>query len=84
MLAVQKSRLEAVAFQLRVRPRTLHRRQLNAEITFHDLLGEALREMAIHYSFQLSLELNETAYLLGYERSNSFIRALHKGNRTSI
>ena len=34
--------------------------------------------MAKHYLLQSSLELNETAYLLGYEDPNSFIRAFHK------
>jgi AraC-like DNA-binding protein len=47
-------------------------------MTFHSLVEEARREMAKHYLLQSSLELNETAYLLGYEDPNSFIRAFHK------
>jgi AraC-like DNA-binding protein len=46
--------------------------------SFHNLVEEARREMAKHYLLQSSLELNETAYLLGYEDPNSFIRAFHK------
>jgi len=41
-------------------------------------MEEARREMAQHYLLQSSLELNETAYLLGFEDPNSFIRAFHK------
>ena len=78
LLAGQRPRLEDVAVELRVSPRTLQRRLLDDGITFHTLVEEARREMAQHYLRQPSLELNETAYLLGYEDPNSFFRAFHK------
>lgn len=46
--------------------------------TYQSLLEDARRDMARHYLRQPELELNETAYLLGYEDPNSFIRAFHK------
>jgi hypothetical protein len=39
---------------------------------------QARRELARHYLLHSSLELNETAYLLGYEDANSFFRAFHE------
>jgi AraC-like DNA-binding protein len=83
LLAGQRPRLEDVALELRVSTRTLQRRLLAERITFHRLVEEARREMAQHYLLQSSLELNETAYLLGYEDPNSFIRAFHKWEGTS-
>jgi AraC-like DNA-binding protein len=66
--------------------RTLQRRHLEERISFHSLMEEARREMASemarHYLLKSSLELNETAYLLGYEDPNSFIRAFHKWEET--
>jgi AraC-like DNA-binding protein len=82
-LAGQKPRLEDVAVQLRVSPRTLQRRLLADRITFQQLVEEARRELAQHYLLQSSLELNETAYLLGYEDPNSFFRAFHRWEGTS-
>jgi AraC-like DNA-binding protein len=83
LLAGQRPRLEDVAVELRMSARTLQRRLLDEGITFHNLMEEARREMARHYLRQASLELNETAYLLGYEDPNSFIRAFHKWEGTS-
>jgi AraC-like DNA-binding protein len=83
LLAGQKPRLEDISAELRVGARTLQRRLLEEGITFHDLVEEARREMAQHYLRQPALELNETAYLLGYEDPNSFIRAFHKWEGTS-
>jgi transcriptional regulator GlxA family with amidase domain len=40
-------------------------------------MHEARRELARHYLQHSSLELNETAYLLGYEDAHSFFRAFH-------
>jgi AraC-like DNA-binding protein len=83
LLAGQKPRLDDAALELRVSARTLQRRLLAERITFHGLVEEARRELAHHYLLQSSLELNETAYLLGYESANSFIRAFHKWEGTS-
>jgi AraC-like DNA-binding protein len=54
------------------------RRLFEEELRFQSLIEEARRGMAKHYLLESSLELNETAYLLGYEDPNSFIRAFHK------
>jgi AraC-like DNA-binding protein len=82
-LAGQRPRLEDVAVELRMGGRTLQRKLLEQGTTFHTLMEEARHEMAQHYLRQRSLELNETAYLLGYEDPNSFIRAFHKWEGTS-
>ena len=82
-LAGQRPKLEDVARELRVSTRTLQRRLLAERITFQSLVEEARREMAQHYLLESSLELNETAYLLGYEDPNSFIRAFHQWEGTS-
>ena len=82
-LAGQRPRLEDVALELRMSARTLQRKLLGDGATFHALMEEARHEMAQHYLRQPSLELNETAYLLGYEDPNSFIRAFHKWEGTS-
>jgi AraC-like DNA-binding protein len=47
------------------------------------LLEEARRELARHYLLRSSRELNEMAYLLGYEDANSFFRAFHRWEGTS-
>jgi len=57
--------------------RTLQRRFTDAGITFQQLVEETRRELAHHYLRQSTVELNETAYLLGYEDANSFFRAFH-------
>jgi AraC-like DNA-binding protein len=82
-LAGQRPRLEDAARELRISARTLQRRLLAEKLTFQNLVEEARREMARHYLLKSSLELNETAYLLGYEDPNSFIRAFHKWEGTS-
>ena len=82
-LTGQRPRLEDVARELRVSARTLQRRLLAEGITFQSAVEEARREMAQHYLLESSLELNETAYLLGYEDPNSFIRAFHQWEGTS-
>jgi AraC-like DNA-binding protein len=82
-LAGQRPELRAVARELGVSTRTLQRRLSDERITFQQLIAEARRELARHYLQHSSLELNETAYLLGYEDPNSFFRAFQQWEGTS-
>jgi AraC-like DNA-binding protein len=83
ILAGQRPSIQEVARELSLSARTLQRRLSEAGITFQQILEEARRELAYHYLLQSSLELNETAYLLGYENANSFHRAFHHWEGTS-
>jgi len=83
LLAGERPAIEHVARELRLSKRTLQRRLTGDGITFQQLMEEARRELARHYLLHSSLELNETAYLLGYEDANSFFRAFHEWEGTS-
>jgi AraC-like DNA-binding protein len=61
----------------------LQRRLTDEDATFQQLMEDARRELAQHYLLHSSLELNQTAYLLGYEDANSFFRAFHNWEGTS-
>jgi AraC-like DNA-binding protein len=75
LLAGKRPGMEDVARELHLSSRTLQRRLAEEGATFQRLVQEARRELARHYLLHSSLELNETAYLLGYEDANSFFRA---------
>ncbi len=77
LLAGRRPGIEDVARELRTSSRTLQRRLAEDGATFQQLVQEARRELARHYLQHSSLELNETAYLLGYEDAHSFFRAFH-------
>ena len=67
--------MQDIAAELHISSRTLQRRLQDAGYRFHQVLEEARRQLARHYLNHSLLELNETAYLLGYEDANSFVRA---------
>jgi AraC-like DNA-binding protein len=77
LLAGKRPALQEVAQQLGMSARTLQRRLTDAGITFQQLVEETRRELARHYLKQRAVELNETAFLLGFEDTNSFFRAFH-------
>ena len=77
LLAGRRPGIEDVARELRTSSRTLQRRLAEDGATFQQLLQEARRELARHYLLHSSLELNDTAYLLGFEDAHSFFRAFH-------
>ena len=74
-LAGQRPRIEEIARELHISSRTLQRRLQDAGYSFQQVLEEARHQLARHYLNNSLLELNETAYLLGYEDASSFVRA---------
>ena len=74
-LTGRRPKMTEIARELRLSARTLQRRLQENGRSFQQVLEEARHEMARHYLAYSPLELNETAYLLGYEDSNSFVRA---------
>ncbi|HEX7652039.1 MAG TPA: helix-turn-helix domain-containing protein, partial [Verrucomicrobiae bacterium] len=76
-LAGRRPTIEEVARELAMSGRTLQRRLTQAGITFQKLVEDTRRELAHHYLKNSGMELNEAAYLLGYEDANSFFRAFH-------
>lgn len=83
VLAGQRPTLRDVAHELRLSTRTLQCRLTAEGANFQQLMEEARRELAQPYLLHSSLELNETAYLLGYEDASSFFRAFHQWEGTS-
>ena len=82
-LAGQRPSIRFVAQRLGLSARTLQRRLIEEGVTFQELVEAARRELARHYLGQSTLELNETAYLLGYKDGNSFFRAFHQWEGTT-
>lgn len=74
-LAGQRPKMQEIARELHLSSRTLQRRLQEAGYSFQQVLEEARHQLARHYLTSSLLDLNETAYLLGYEDSNSFVRA---------
>jgi AraC-like DNA-binding protein len=74
-LAGRRPAIEDVADALHVSSRTLQRRLQAEGSCFQRVLDEARHQLARHYLNNSVLELNEAAYLLGYEDGNSFVRA---------
>jgi AraC-like DNA-binding protein len=83
LLAGQRPGLQDIAAELRLSTRTLQRRLTDEGVSFQQVMRQARQELARHYLLHSSLELNETAYLLGYEDANSFFRAFHSWEGTS-
>jgi AraC-like DNA-binding protein len=67
--------LKHVAASLGVTPRTLQRRLVQAEVSFHGLLDSSRRELAQVYLRDSSLSALDVALLLGYAEQSSFTRA---------
>lgn len=64
-----------VARELGLGERTLQRRLTAEKTTFHELLTEARREQTREYLADLTLDIQDIAFLVGYEDQNSFYRA---------
>ncbi len=74
-LTGRRPTIEDIADALHISSRTLQRRLQDEGSGFQRVLEEARHQLARHYLNNCVLELNEAAYLLGYEDGNSFVRA---------
>ena len=74
-LTVQRPSVEVISNALHISPRTLQRRLQESGSSYQRVLDEARHLMARYYLGNSALELNEAAYLLGFEDPNSFGRA---------
>ena len=69
--------MDAVAHQLTISKRTLHRRLQDEGTTFQTVLNTTRESLARHYLTNATLSAGEIAFLLGYEEPSSFYRAFH-------
>jgi AraC-like DNA-binding protein len=74
-LTGRRPTIEDIADALHISSRTLQRRLQDEGLSFQRVLEEARHHLARHYLNNSFLELNEAAYLLGYNDANSFVRA---------
>lgn len=74
-LTGRRPTIEDIADTLHISSRTLQRRLQDEGSSFQKVLEEARHQLARHYLNNSVLELNEAAYLLGYNDSSSFVRA---------
>ncbi len=74
-LTGQRPTIDDIADALHISSRTLQRRLQEEGSSFQKVLDTARHQLARHYLNNSVLELNEAAYLLGYEDGNSFVRA---------
>lgn len=74
-LTGHRPNIEDIARDLHVSARTMQRRLQDAGSSYQRVLDEARHQMARYYLGNSVLELNEAAYLLGYDDANSFVRA---------
>ena len=74
-LTGQRPTIEDIANALHISSRTIQRRLQEEGSNFQRVLEQARHQLARQYLNNSVLELNEAAYLLGYNDANSFVRA---------
>jgi AraC-like DNA-binding protein len=63
---------------LHMTPRTLHRRLVDEGTSFHDLLEDVRRTLAVEHVKSGRLSIEEIAYMLGYSDLANFRRAFRR------
>ena len=74
-LTGKRPAIEDIADVLRLSPRTLQRRLQDDGYSYQRVLEEARRHLARHYLAHSHLDLNDAAFMLGYNDAASFVRA---------
>jgi AraC-like DNA-binding protein len=74
-LPAGSSSIDAVATRLAVSKRSLQRQLAEESVGFQEVLSEVRHELARHYLSRTNISAGEISWLLGFQESNSFIRA---------
>ncbi|MGO4527888.1 helix-turn-helix domain-containing protein [Paenibacillus sp. 2TAF8] len=74
-LSAGRPEVQTIAKEFGMSDRTLQRRLTDEKTSFVHLLSQARHEQARMYLADLSLDIKEVAFLIGYEDQNSFYRA---------
>ena len=75
MLPAGMSSIDAVAQRLALSKRSLQRHLGDEALSFQDVLNTVRQELAQHYLINSTISPGEISWLLGFQESNSFIRA---------
>ncbi len=79
----QSFRIDDIASQLNISPRTLQRKLKESGYGYQTLLDDVRREFAEHYLVASELSMNEIAFLIGYQEQSSFNHAFKCWNGIS-
>jgi AraC-like DNA-binding protein len=77
------SSVDAVAQRLAMSKRSLQRHLGDEAVNFQDVLNRVRQELAQHYLINSSISPGEISWLLGFQESNSFIRAFRSWTGTT-
>ena len=83
MLPAGISSIDAVAKRLALSKRSLQRQLAEESVGFQELLSEVRHELARHYLSRTDISAGEISWLLGFQESNSFIRAFRSWTGTT-
>lgn len=75
--------IDAVAQRMAVSKRSLQRHLNDEAMTFQDVLNQVRQELAQHYLANTRISPGEISWLLGFQESNSFIRAFRSWTGTT-
>jgi len=75
--------IDKVAQRLAISKRSLQRQLADESVGFQELLSEVRHELARHYLSRTDISAGEISWLLGFQESNSFIRAFRSWTGTT-
>jgi AraC-like DNA-binding protein len=75
MLPAGMSSIDAVAQRLALSKRSLQRHLGDESVSLQDVLNRVRQELAQHYLVNSNISPGEISWLLGFQESNSFVRA---------
>jgi len=77
------SSIDAVAQRLAISKRSLQRQLADESVGFQAVLSQVRHELAQHYLSRTDISSGEISWLLGFQESNSFIRAFRAWTGTT-